>query len=109
MDANVWLFLYSPQYRPTDRRARAYSTALKRMLDARCEIFIDAIVLSEFVNVLARLAYNSLPAKSRPSDFKAFRKSSSFTPVAKDITGSCRRLLGIGDLHRKQFCLAGPG
>lgn len=93
LDAKVWLFLYSPQYRPTDRHARAYSTALKRMLDARCAIFIDAIVLSEFVNVLAWLAYNSMPARSRPSDFKAFRKSPSFKPIAKNIANSCRRLL----------------
>lgn len=95
LDANVWLFLYSSQYRPTDRRAKAYSTALKGMIAARCAIFIDAIVLSEFVNVLARLAYNSMPARNRPSDFKVFRNSSSFKPIAKSIGDSCRRLLGI--------------
>lgn len=95
LDANVWLFLYSPQYRPTDRRAKVYSTALKAMIAARCAIFIDAIVLSEFVNVLARLAYNSLPHRSRPSDFKTFRKSSSFKPIAKSIADSCRRVLEI--------------
>lgn len=94
-DANVWLFLYSPQYREPDQREKAYSTALKRMLDARCAVFIDAIVLSEFVNVLARLAYNSMPARSRPSDFKAFRQSSSFKPVAKSITDSCRHIFRI--------------
>lgn len=95
LDANVWLYLYSPQYRPTDRRAKAYSTALKGMLTAPCAIFIDAIVLSEFVNVLARLAYNSVPPRNRPSDFKAFRKSPSFKPIAKRIADSCRCLLGI--------------
>lgn len=95
LDANVWLFLYSPQYRPTDRRAKAYSTALKGMLAAGCTIFLDALVLSEFVNVLARLAYNGLPDRSRPSDFKTFRKSSSFKPIAKSIADSCRRVLEI--------------
>lgn len=95
LDANVWLFLYSPQYRPTDRRAKAYSAPLKGMLAARCAIFIDAIVLSEFVNVLARLAYNSMHDRNRPSDFKAFRNSSSFKPIAKSIADSCRRVLEI--------------
>ncbi|NGZ10644.1 MAG: PIN domain-containing protein [Nitrospira sp. LK70] len=95
LDANVWLFIFSPQYRPTDRRAKAYSTALKGMIAARCAIFIDAIVLSEFVNVLARLAYNSVPMAKRPSDFKAFRNSSSFKPIAKSIADSCRRVLEI--------------
>lgn len=93
LDANVWLFIYSPQYRPTDRRVQVYSTALKRMLGCHCEIFIDAIILSEFVNVLARLSYNSLPANKRPSDFKAFRSSSTFKPAAKSIADACRRIL----------------
>ncbi|MGE3978887.1 MAG: PIN domain-containing protein, partial [Nitrospira sp.] len=44
LDANIWLFIYSPQYRPTDRRAKVYSTALKRMLEARSTILIDAVV-----------------------------------------------------------------
>lgn len=65
------------------------------MLAARCEIFIDSIVLSEFVNVLARLAYNSMPVRSRPADFKTFRKSASFKPIAKSITNSCRRVVEI--------------
>lgn len=95
LDANIWLFIYSPQYRPTDRRAKVYSTALKCMLEARSTILIDAMVLSEFVNVLARLAYNSLPAAQRLSDFKAFRRSSSFKTTAASIADSCARILQV--------------
>ncbi|HWF59760.1 MAG TPA: hypothetical protein VN666_05555 [Nitrospira sp.] len=95
LDANVWLFIYSPQYRPTDRRAKVYSTALKRMLEARSTILMDAMVLSEFVNVLTRLAYNSLPAEQRPSDFKTFRRSSSFKTTAASIADSCARILQV--------------
>lgn len=108
LDANAWLFLYSPQYRSTDRRAKAYSTALKRMLDSRCAIFIDAIVLSEFVNVLARLAYNSLPARNRPADFKAFRKSSSFKTTAKSIADLCRRILKVAARIESGFTTLDP-
>lgn len=95
LDANVWLFIYSPQYRPTDRRAKVYSTALKRVLEARSTILMDAMVLSEFVNVLTRLAYNSLPAEQRPSDFKTFRRSSSFKTTAASIADSCARILQV--------------
>jgi hypothetical protein len=52
------------------------------------------IILSEFVNVLARLAYNSLPVKARP-DFKLYRKSSSFKSVVKSIADSCRRVFQV--------------
>ncbi len=108
LDANVWLFIDSPRYRPTDRRAKVYSTALKRMLDARCTMFIDALVLSELVNVLARLAYNSLPATQRPSDFKAFRNSSSFKATAKSIADSCKRILQIVTRIESGFASCDP-
>ncbi|MEW6247317.1 MAG: PIN domain-containing protein [Nitrospirota bacterium] len=108
LDANVWLFIYSPQYRPTDRRAKVYSTALKRILAARGTIFIDAIVLSEFVNVLARLAYNSLSSTKRPPDFKAFRNSSSFHAIAESIADSCKRILQIATRIESGFTLLDP-
>jgi predicted nucleic acid-binding protein len=107
-DANIWLFIYSHQYRPTDRRAKAYSTALKGMIAARCAICIDAIVLSEFVNVMARLAYNSIPKTTRPSDFKAFRNSSSFKAIAKSIADSCRRILKVATRIESGFTTLDP-
>jgi predicted nucleic acid-binding protein len=92
-DANVWLFLYGPGYRPSDRRAGLYSAAYKRILEVQCRIFIDALVLSEFVNVLARLAFHSLPPGKKPENYKTFRRSPAFKPVAKSIADACRRIL----------------
>ena len=65
-DANVWLFLHSPQYGPNDSRVRVYSAAVKNIFAARSRIFIDALVLSEFINAWARFAYNTLPAAAKP-------------------------------------------
>jgi len=93
LDANVWLFLYSPQYSPTDRRVSIYSAALKGALAAHCQIFIDALVLSEFINAWARFMYNKLHASTKPKDFKTYRNSSTFRPVAKGIADACRRIL----------------
>jgi len=92
-DANIWLFLYSPQYGPNDNRVRIYSAALKRVLAASSPIFIDALVLSEFINTWARFTYNKLPAPAKPKDFKAYRNSLAFKPVAKAISDACRRIL----------------
>ena len=77
-DANVWVFIYGSQYRTSDNRARLYSAAYKRIVEVGCQIFIDAIILSEFVNVLSRLTYNSLPVEKKPQDFKTFRRSAAF-------------------------------
>lgn len=94
-DANVWLFIYSPQYRPIDQRAVLYSAAYKRILEVGCRIFLDALVLSGFVNAFARWAFHSLPPERRPPDYKAFRKSPAFKPVAKSIANACRRIIAV--------------
>ncbi len=93
-DANVWLFLYSPQYGPNDNRVRTYSGAVKSALVAHSHIFVDALVLSEFINAWARFTYNKLPASIKPKDFKTYRNSSAFKSVAKGIADACRRILG---------------
>jgi hypothetical protein len=93
-DANVWLFLYSPQYAPNDSRVRVYSGAVKNALASRSQISIDALILSEFINAWARFTYNKLSASTRPKDFKTYRNSSAFKSVAKSISDACRRILG---------------
>lgn len=92
-DANVWLFLFSPQYSPTDRRVQVNSAAVKNILGARSRIIVDALIFSEFINAWARFAYNKLPAQTKPKDFKTYRNSSAFKPVAKAIADACRRIL----------------
>jgi len=102
-DANVWLFLYSPQYGPTDNRVRTYSGAVKSALAAHSQIFIDALMLSEFINAWARFTYNKLPASMKPNDFKTYRNSPAFRPVAKGIVDACRRMLGFAARIDSEF------
>ena len=102
-DANVWLLLYSPQYGPTDNRVRTYSGAVKSALAVHSHIFVDALVLSEFINTWARFTYNKLPAPMKPKDFKTYRNSSAFNPVAKGIADACRRILGYATRIDSEF------
>ncbi|MFO0700076.1 MAG: PIN domain-containing protein [Nitrospira sp.] len=93
-DTNVWLHLYGPQSFSLDHRAKVYSAAFKVVLQQKCKIFLDVLVLSEFINVIARYRYNaafSSSSRSRPT-FKAYRNSAAFNAVAKEITQACRRM-----------------
>jgi predicted nucleic acid-binding protein len=95
LDANVWLLLYGPQYSDSgDQRVKTYSAALKSILAAKCQVFIDVLILSEFINVSARFAYNILPTATRPK-FKDFRKSQAFVRVAQEIAVACRKVMAI--------------
>lgn len=91
-DTNIWLYVYAPQA-PDDWRTRIYSKSLGKILTARSRIFIDALVLSEFINRYSRLAFNLFKETGSTIDFKAYRQSPDFKPVANDIESSVRRIL----------------
>lgn len=95
VDANVWLFVHGPN-KPRDARVSVYSSALARCIAAKSIIHIDALILSEFINRYARLKYNILYSSGRITvDFKRFRDSVDFKPVAREIADAVRRVLAI--------------
>lgn len=56
VDTNVWLYLYGPQ-KPKARVIDTYSSMLKRILAAGSRIYIDVLVVSEFINTCPRLKW----------------------------------------------------
>jgi predicted nucleic acid-binding protein len=92
VDANVWLYIYGPQA-PGDRRARDYSQALKWILKAGSTMFVDVLVLSEFVNRYARLEFGLWKQTSGTAEFKDYRTHRDFRPVGKAITAALRSIL----------------
>jgi predicted nucleic acid-binding protein len=89
IDANIWLYIYGPQARG-DKRSRNYSGILKKILKTECSIFIDVLILSEFINSYSRIKHR---LQSGRSGFKSYRKSCVFKPVAKEIADAVRRIL----------------
>jgi predicted nucleic acid-binding protein len=89
-DANIWLLLYARQDQ-NDQRIPRYSKALKRILQAKSRIFIDLLVLSEYMNRYARIEHDF--ATKRSGNFKSFRNSPKFKPIAADIVNSTKRIL----------------
>ncbi len=93
LDTNVWMFIHGPQ-KPGDARAAVYSGALARILAAQSAIHIDVLIVSEFINSYARLRYNILRSSGAVSlDFKPFRKTAGFKPIARDVADAVRRVL----------------
>jgi predicted nucleic acid-binding protein len=60
------------------------------MLTAQSRIYIDVLIVSEFMNTYARLKWKLLSPSSK---FKQFRKSKYFKPVAQDIAADAKRVL----------------
>ena len=60
-------------------------------MKANSEIFIDVLVVSEFINVCARKKSKLFPWPM--GDFKKFRKSRRFIPVAQGIAADVKQIL----------------
>lgn len=89
LDANIWLFLYGSQ-NPGNARMDVYSSAFRRILEARSRIYVDVLIVSEFINAYARLQWRIRAPDSR---FKAFRNSPDFREVAREIADNVKRVL----------------
>lgn len=92
-DANIWLYIYGPRRNISEGLKNTYTLALRRSRGAKSQIFLDLLVLSEFINAYSRLFYNNLPQATKPADFKTFRNSDNFRPVAERIGEYSRRIL----------------
>lgn len=94
LDTNIWCYLYAPQA-PDDWRTKVYSKTLAKILSAKSGIFVDALVISEFINRYARLEYNLLKAEGSTIGFKEYRRSVEFKPVAKEIVATVGRIMKL--------------
>ena len=90
LDANIWLYIYGPQ-KPRGFWTNIYSQALARILAAKSHIYIDVLIVSEFINVYARQKWRLVAPQGQ--NFKNFRRSSGFKPVAQDIAADVRHVL----------------
>lgn len=90
LDANIWLYIHSPQ-KPGNYWEKIYSNVLKRILNANSQIYIDILVVSEYINSYARRKMNLIA--SRFKYFKKFRNSHFFKPIAKDIETNVKLVL----------------
>jgi predicted nucleic acid-binding protein len=90
LDANIWLFVYGPQ-KPGNPRVAIYSKAFSNILTAQSRIYIDVLIVSEFINTYAKLRWHVIGKPNQ--NFKKFRKSNDFNPIAQDIAADVKRVM----------------
>lgn len=93
-DANIWIAIFASSTIPGDTRTKVYSNALKRAKAAEATIFIDSVVISEFINRSVRLQYNLLTEFGAfTGSFKAFRATPEYEAIALQVAIDCRNIL----------------
>ena len=90
LDANVWLYLFGPR-QPRNHWNQIYSQVFNRILKANSQIYIDVLVVSEFINAYARMKQKVVAPHI--NNFKVFRGSLYFKAVAEDIADDVELVL----------------
>lgn len=92
LDANVWLLVHGLHGLRDDPRVTTYSSALRRILQAECYIYIDVLIVSEFINTYSRLKWKQTGSRKK---FKKFRNSEEFKQVARDVADSVGQVVKL--------------
>ena len=80
---------------PTTDEPRSIHKQFVEILNSGCRINLDALVLSEVINRLARFEHELLVLSDAkvPTDFKTFRNTAQFAAIALDISVTAKKLL----------------
>ena len=89
LDTNIWIYIFGLTGHTRKEEKELYSNAFKRILAAKSCIYTSTLIISELINVCARLTWRQGYKTTYP-DFKRFRQSPEFKPIAEDIAASVR-------------------
>ena len=90
LDANIWFYLFGP-HKPGDPAVHTYSNVFNSILNAQSQIYIDVLVVSEFINAYARRKWRLIAPHL--NSFKVFRNTLSFKPIAQDIAAEVKQIM----------------
>jgi len=92
-DTNIWILLFPAIGSKLSREQNIYSRSYRKALQAGCHIFINVLILSEYVNTFARTNYKLFTESGGTLSFKDYRKSPDFSSVSRAIIVSCNKIL----------------
>ena len=90
-DTNIWFFIHGPQSPSPSERSRVYSGALNRALKAGSTIEVNALILSEFVNLVLRAEYRQ--SLEGTTSYKEFRESEEYRATAEFCASATTSIL----------------
>lgn len=103
LDTNVWIYIHYGIYPYNDKYFRKwYTDAFERMRKGKSQIFLDAFVLSEFINLFAHLEYDRIVPREarlpRRNNYKIFRESKEGRKTVREIIINANKMLETSQL-----------
>ena len=97
-DTNVWIFVFAPIAGSKPYKQKMYSRLLKEIRSRNACLWINSLVIAEYVNAVLRLEFKQWVERNQKIavDFKHdFRPTSDYQTALTDIKGQVTAILGI--------------
>lgn len=102
LDANIWIYLYSPPSSSNTHFVNNYSSAFKSIVQSKTPIIINSLILSEYLNRYCRMQFDAM-FSSKYKTFKTFRQSPDYLPIGKDAANYASSILSLCTLKDDNF------
>ena len=98
IDTNIWLYLHPPATKPASSwEVTRYSNVFARLLRAKAQPVVDALILSEYLNSYIRIEYAAW--KSTYPKFKDFRNSADAVAILRSAVAEVGQILNTAVPH----------
>ena len=84
LDTNIWLYLFCPLGHSRDNIVKKYSRAFNYLIHSDNKLYIDVMILSEFINRFLRLAFHVYKANNKKGIHFDYKKQYQQTKNFKE-------------------------
>lgn len=103
-DTNIWLFIYGPQIPQNNPRTMLYVNSYNEIINSGSSIFVDILVLSEFINKYIRFNYDVWCEENGYINFKDYRDTHLYKKDVEGIVIEVKRILKDAKPINTNFC-----
>jgi hypothetical protein len=104
-DNNIWVFLFCPIANVEKKKQTLYSNFLKEVIQSKCAVFVNSLVLSEFSNYWLQTEFKKWK-KDNPhgTDYKRhFIPTETFKTSVEDVRIALKGILKIVEKGNDDF------
>lgn len=95
IDTNILIFLFSPSFvNSREFQVEKYSSIMSLLIQKKCKLFINELVVSEFINRCMRIDFERNFNKNNDKNFKRdYRKSQEYKDTLKIVINELNKFL----------------
>ncbi len=105
IDTNILIFLFSPSFVNSNKfQVKKYSTIFQTMVEKKCTLYLNEVVISEFINRCMRLDFAHNFNTDGSKDYKRdYRSSSEYQVTLKIVLKELKKILRFTNAINDEF------